>query len=228
MSAATPPPAKPAEREPRPRRNFRAVPVVLAVVLLAINVGLTGRIAWRLERQPAPASPPTLAEIVEGLARTAKAQEKAGKKEPASPTRAAFSFDSVAVLPFAGPPGASNKSEQAEAENAGPALCALLARDKRLRVVPFDKARQRKEIAPSQAAKALGAKAALTGAVKLDTFDNVLVEMQLIDAETGLTIWGKTTPLGKDTGVPDWKQKLTEALLVAAEQVRAHAAERAP
>jgi TolB-like protein len=224
MSAATPPPAKPAEREPRPRRNFRAVPVVLAVVLLAINVGLTGRIAWRLERQPAP---PTLAEIVEGLARSAKAQEKGGKNEPAASTRAAFSFDGVAVLPFAGP-GATSKSAQAEADNAGPALCALLARDKRLRVVPFDKARQRKESAPSQAAKALGAKAALTGAVKLDTFDNVLVEMQLIDAETGLTVWGKTTPLGKYTAVPDWKQKLTEALLVAAEQVRAHAAERAP
>jgi TolB-like protein len=100
-----------------------------------------------------------------------------------------------------------------------------LAKDKRLRVVPFEKARQAKEKAPQQAARALGAKAALTGKVKLDTFvsTSVLIEMQLIDAETGLTIWAKTTPLGPYNQA-EWKQKLTEAAVAAVEQVRARAA----
>src|SRR5262245_31528089 len=97
MDAPTPPAAKPTEREPRPRRGYRAVPVVLGIVLLAINVGLTGRVVWRLERPvEAARQPATLAEIVEGLARTAKEKAKAEKLQEAAATRDAFAFDSLA------------------------------------------------------------------------------------------------------------------------------------
>src|SRR5262245_16327954 len=129
MAAPTPPGPRAAEREPRPRRNYRAMPMVLAIVLLAINVGLTGRIAWRLERQPAPAQPPTLAEIIEGLTRAGKAVEKGDKRAPAPTTRAAFAFDTVAVLPFSGPDDPKqDPAAKAEADKLGPALSSLLAR----------------------------------------------------------------------------------------------------
>jgi TolB-like protein len=230
MDAPTPPPAKPAAREPKPRRNYRAVPVVLVVVLLAINVGLTGRVAWQLERQERQvAQPPTLADVGEGLAKSAsaKGQDKAGKKEPAPTSGAAFTFDSVAVLPFSGPGGRDHKEAVAEAERAGPALAALLAKDKRPRVVPFDKVRQLKERSPQAAGRALGARAIVTGAVAVRSFVGyeVSVRVQLIDTETGLTVWAKTTELGPYTeAAVEWKQKLTEALVAAAGQVRAHAA----
>jgi len=228
MDAPTPLPAKPAAREPRPRRSYRGVPLVLAVVLLAINVGLTARVAWQLERQERQvAQPPTLAEIIEGLSKSAKGQDKAGTKGPAPATGAAFTFDSVVVLPFSGPGGKDQKEAAAEAERAGPALAALLAKDKRLRVVPFDKARQVKEPSPQAAGRALGAKAVLTGALATRYFvdTSISVRIQLIDTETGLTVWAKTTKLGAySEAAVEWKQKLTEALVAAAEQARAHAA----
>lgn len=233
MSASAEPTPRPPERELRPRRAYRAVPMVLAVVLLAINLGLTARIVWRLERQPEPAPQPqplTLPDILAALARSGKGREE--KQRPAAGKEIGFAFDSIAVMPFPlddeamkeekSWDDAARKAAREEAAKIAPALAGLLNQGGNLRVVPADQVAGLKESDPVKVGRALKVQAVLSGKFSIARKAEGALSAQLLDVTTGLTLWQQRDAYVPSVNAtsPAWKETLTKSLVTFARGVQ--------
>jgi TolB-like protein len=186
---------------------------VLQVILLLALLALAVRILLK-EDSRSKEQPDSTITVEKVLGQLAQLQKKPGQPIDTKPARdnpVGLTFDSLAVLPTRSKIDAIADTEAAK---VSPGLTFLLEKNKRLKVIPFEKVKELPEKTdPPKAAKALDVGALLV--LELYTKDfvrlNIFLKVELVETKTGLALLAETIDLGEYSG-PEWKQKLTQAI----------------